>query len=152
MSGEGEAPLEAADEPQANEIRGEVDLELEGERFVLRPSYTALIEMEKATGHGLMALAGMAADGELTLTQAAKIVTLMIRAWGKATQNSRVQAVSEERIGELLFEYGLMRVNLRLFKVLGLAATGGCRSDGTPKEGEAMAMGMTATPVAASQE
>ncbi|HEX8578320.1 MAG TPA: GTA-gp10 family protein [Allosphingosinicella sp.] len=152
MSGAEEAPAEGLGEPQANEIRGEVDLELEGERFVLRPSYTALVEIEKATGKGLIQLASEASDGELTLGHAAVIVTLLIQAWGKATGNGRVQAVCAERIGELLYEFGLMKVNLRLAYVLGLAATGGCRADGTPREGEAMAAGTmtTATPAADS--
>lgn len=137
----------------ANEVRGEVDLLLEGERFVLRPSYGAIIEVEALTGKGLVDLAGMAQDGKLSLGDSARIVTCLIKAWGKSTDNRIAQAVNADRIGELIQEFGLMQVQLRLALVLGLAATGGCRADGTIREGEMTATGMTsATPVASSQD
>lgn len=143
-----QAPAPAA---TANELRGEADLELEGQRFVLRPSYEAVLEAEKLTGKGLIQLATEAADGELTAGHAAIIVTLFIRAWGKAQGCQQTQAVQVPRIGELLHEYGLMRVNLRLAYVLGNAATGGCKADGTPKRDDASGevepmVGTTATP------
>lgn len=135
----------------ANELRGEVDLELEGERFVLRPSYTAIVAAEKATGRGLVKLAEDAGEGALTLTECAAITALFIRAWGEATGNTTAAHVNEGRVGELIMDFGLAQVQLRLQIALTLAATGGCRADGTLK-GEAKAAGTetSATPVESS--
>lgn len=141
----------------ANELRGEVDIELDGQNYVLRPSYEAMVEAERVTGKALIMLATMAGDGALTLVDTALIVTAFIKAWGKANGDTQVQAFKAERIGELIHEYGLMAVQLRLSIVLGRAATGGYRADGKPRieddddEGEAKAAGKTpGTPVASS--
>lgn len=123
----------------ANELRGEVDLELDGIRFVLRPSYEASLAVEKRTGKGLVALATAAADGALGLSESAAITTEFIRAWGRSTDDKIAANVDEGRIGALIHEYGLMRVTLRLAVVLTLAATGGVKNDGSPKQGEARA-------------
>lgn len=137
----------------ANEIRGEVDLELEGERFVLRPSFAAIVEAEKATGKGLIKLAEQAAAGELTLTECAAITTHFIRAWGEASNNVSAAHANQGRIGELIMGFGLAAVQFRLQLALMLAATGGCKADGTLK-GEAMTAGTetSATPAGSSQE
>jgi len=137
----------------ANELRGEVDLVLEGETFVLRPSYTAIVEFEKATGKGLIDLADQAIEGKLTLSECAAIVTSMVKAWGVATDNRIAANVNQDRIGELIHEYGLMQVQLRLQIALMNAATGGCRADGTIKSGEATTTGTmtSATPVESLQ-
>jgi hypothetical protein len=144
---------------QANELRGEVDIELDGQKFVLRPSYAAILEVEQKTGKSLIKLATMAGDGDLSLTDTAIVVTAFIQAWGKAVDNSQAEGANASRIGELIQEYGLMQVQLRLTFALSLAATGGCKADGTRKddsEGEPTATGKrkktSATPVAASQE
>jgi hypothetical protein len=136
---------------EANELRGEVDVEFEGVSFVLRPSFEAVQAAEKATGKGLMQLYNEACDGALGIGQAAIVTTELIRAWGRATDNNSARAVNPARVGELIHETGLMNVLARLAIVLGWAVTGGCKADGTPK---ARATGTTtdATPVAASQD
>ena len=139
----------------ANPYRGEVDIELEGQQFILRPSYTAIIEAEKATGKSLVKLATAAGDGELSLTDTAIVITEMIKAQGKAANDMNLAGVNALRIGELIAEYGLMQTQLRLVIALTNAATGGCKADGTPKDydppGEAKATGRKgATPVAGS--
>lgn len=120
----------------ANETRGEVDLVLDSTRFVLRPSHEAILEVEKLTGKSSIALLYAASDGDLTAGDATTITTVFIRAWGKASGNQIAQNVDAGRIGELIHEYGLMNVTLRLVTVLGMAVTGGCKADGTFKEGE----------------
>lgn len=137
----------------ANEVRGEVDIDFgEQGRFVLRPSYTAILEVEKLTGKGLFLLASEAVDGMLTTPEVTLITTTFIRAWGRATENQGAANADQDRIGELIFEYGAMAVLLRLAHVLQLAVVGGCKADGTPREGEAKpATGTTATPAAGSQ-
>src|SRR5688500_1415696 len=103
---------------QANGLRGEVDVTFEGERFVLRPSYEAIIAFEDGTGKGLIQLATAAADGELTLREAACITTQCVRAWGKQTEQPSIVAINEGRIAELILEAGLMNVTLRLSLLL----------------------------------
>jgi hypothetical protein len=127
----------------ANEERGEVDLELDGTRFVLRPSYEAVIAVEKATGKGILALAFAAKDGGISLTEAGIVTAELVRAWGRSTGEAVAANVDTDRITELIHVYGLMRVTLRLAIVLTNAVTGGCKSDGSPKddaEGEAKAL------------
>jgi len=139
----------------ANPFRGEVDIELEGQTFILRPSYAAIIEAEKATGKSLIKLATAAGDGELSLTDTAIVIAEMIKASGKASGDLMQSGVNALRIGELIQEYGLMQTQLRLVIALSNAATGGCKSDGTPRDydsGEAKATGKKgAIPVAGSQ-
>ena len=127
----------------ANEIRGEVDLELEGQRFVLRPSFEAILEVETRTGKGLMELASLAYDSQLSLRLAAMMVTQFIKAWAKAEGDQLAQGIKEERIGELIHEKGLMAVVPRLALLLARAVTGDYRADGTPKAGELTAAEMT---------
>jgi hypothetical protein len=136
----------------ANETRGEVDIVLNETRFVLRPSHHAMVQVENLTGKSCLALAMQATDGDLTLGNATIITTEFIKAWGRAIGDPVAANVDQDRIGELIHEYGLMRVVLRLAYVLRLAVTGGVKADGTTKEGEAMpATGAIATPGAGSQ-
>lgn len=126
----------------ANPLRGEVDIDFEGESFVLRPAWEAVLEVEKLTGKSAVLLATAAQDGEMTAGDAAIVTTAFIQAWGRQTDNATARGVNAARIGELIQERGLMQVQLRLALVLTNAVTGGCKADGTPK-GEAMATGTT---------
>jgi hypothetical protein len=141
-------PAEVAVSAGANEERGEVDLVLDGARFVLRPSHEACLEIEKQTRKGLMQLGIEASDGLTSITEAAAITGAFIRAWGKQVDDPVASRVDNERIGELIYAYGMMPVVLRIAMVLKNALTGGCNADGTPKEGEAKPpMGTAAAPI-----
>ena len=131
----------------ANEERGEIplvedgaiDLCLDGvTRFVLRPSHEAILAIEKKTGKAAIALMAAATDGEMSTTEAAIITTELVQAWGRAVDDNVAKNVDVGRIGELIHEFGLMKVMMRLAMALGLAVTGGCKADGTTKPGEAM--------------
>ncbi|TCP33275.1 GTA-gp10 family protein [Sphingomonas sp. BK235] len=129
----------------ANELRGEVDLVLDGQSFVLRPSFTAIVAMEKKTGLALLQLAQLAEQGALTLEAQAIVVTELVRAWGReqaldeyasAAERAHVtaaKAAGQDAIAELLFPVGVMAVQPRIALVLGLAATGGCLPSGEAK-------------------
>ncbi|KKI17498.1 GTA-gp10 family protein [Sphingomonas sp. Ag1] len=132
----------------ANEIRGEVDLVLEGQRFVLRPSYTAIVAMEKKTGAPLMQLAQLAEAGALSQETQAIVVTELVRAWGRGLVvdeyasaadkaiASSARGANVDTIGELLYPVGVMAVQPRIALVLGLALTGGCLPSGEAKAAE----------------
>ncbi len=129
----------------ANELRGEVDLILEGQRFVLRPSYTAIVAMEKKTGLPLIQLAQLAEQAALSLEAQAIVVTELVRAWGReivvdeyASAADKAIATSArganaDSIGELLYPVGVLAVQPRLQLVLGMAVSGGCLPSGELK-------------------
>lgn len=129
----------------ANALRGEIDLELEGQSYVLRPSYQAIIAMEKKTGRSLIELASLAEQSMLDQGTQAIVTTELIRAWGRSIQideyasgaekavATAAKAANVETIGELLFSVGVLSVQPRIAIVLGLALTGGCLPSGEMK-------------------
>lgn len=129
----------------ANELRGEIDLVLDGQRFVLRPSYTAVVAMEKKAGKSLMELATLAEQGLMPQETQATVVTELMRAWGRglaldeyATAEDKAIATAAkganpDSIGELLYPVGVMAVQPRVAIVLGMALTGGCLPSGEAK-------------------
>lgn len=119
--------------PIANELRGEIDVDLGGQIFPLRPSHQAIIGLEKQIGKGLLVLAAAADDQTMTEGECAIVVANLIRAWGQATGDVHMRAVKDERIGELIHERGLLMVMPRVALVLALAATGGCLASGELK-------------------
>ena len=134
----------------ANEVRGEVDIELDGQSFVLRPSYGAIVSIEKQTGKPLIELASLADVSALPLNDLAICVTEMVRAWGRqavvddltpAAERGAISAASgasKEAIGELIYSAGVMFAYPRVAIALARAASGGCLPSGEPK-----AAGMT---------
>ena len=129
----------------ANELRGEVDLVLDGQRFVLRPSYTAIVAMEKKTGAPLIQLAQLAEQGALPQESQAIVVTELVRAWGRELVTDEYASAADkaiatsarganaDTIAELLYPVGVMAVQPRLAIVLGFALTGGCLPSGELK-------------------
>lgn len=133
---------------EANAHRGEVSLKLDGEDFVLRPSYEAIVAFEAATGRGLLALARSALAGELTLDTTAAIATECIRAWGRETNNFAAKASNPSRIASLIIESedGFADVLGTIAGMLSLAATGGYNASG---EARAPAVAKKKTPAGA---
>lgn len=117
----------------ANAVRGEVDLDLGGVTFTLRPSYEAVVACEDATGLSLTELALASDDGSLKIGAAAVVVTEMVKAWGKAEKRSSAIGVDRTKIGKLIFDLGVMHVLPRIAIVLLNAASGGVDAQGKPK-------------------
>lgn len=122
----------------ANETRGEAALTLDGQRFVLRPSFTALAAIEAKTGRSLVELALMAGEGRMPIATMAAVATECIRAWGKAQPGDEgkvAAAVSEARIAECIFESdgGVMVAMKTIEIVLMLGVTGGVTASGERK-------------------
>lgn len=117
--------------------RGEVTINLDA-TYVMRPSYEAIEAIEAATGRGVVALVNLAAQGELSLKNAAIIVTECIRAWGKqqaANGSDQPEARSAsgarpDKVAKLIHEHGLVQATERCAIVLTAAATGGVTSAG----------------------
>lgn len=129
----------------ANELRGEVDLVLDGQRFVLRPAYTAIVAMEKKTSRPLVELATLAEQVALPQDVQAIVVTELVRAWGRgivideyiSAENRALATAAKhansDSMGELLYGVGAMAVQPRIAIVLGMALTGGCLPSGEAK-------------------
>lgn len=119
----------------ANKTRGEVSLELEGQEYVLRPSFEAISAFEAQTNRSLIDLARAAGDGQLKTGEAAIIVTECIRAHGRAIDDKAMTAFNSARVGELILQAdgGLLIVTKRLELLLFMAATGGYTGSGEVK-------------------
>ncbi|MFA7505296.1 MAG: GTA-gp10 family protein [Burkholderiaceae bacterium] len=121
----------------AIEERGEIALVLEGDTYVLRPSYEAIESFETATGKGLVQLSREAIEGRLRLGETAQIAAECIRAWGRAKNRPSVAGVNAVRIAELIIESeaGVIGASRTLATMLAMAATGGYTAQGEAKAG-----------------
>jgi len=119
----------------ANKTRGEVSLELEGQEYVLRPSYEAISAFEAQTDRSLIDLARAAGDGQLKMSEAAIIVTECIKAHGRAVDDKAMAVFNAARVGELILQAdgGLLIAMKRLELLLFMAATGGYTGSGEVK-------------------
>ncbi len=92
---------------EADPKRGDVEIELateEGERrkFVLRPTFAALLEIEEQTGQTVFALARQLSRAELGQDDAAHIITAGLKAAG--------ETASFATVGEMIARSGLTDV------------------------------------------
>ena len=131
----------------ANPQRGEVEIVLlrEGreKRFVLRPSFAAVAEIEAATGKGILLLASeMMSDPMrgLSLSAGMAIVRAGLRAAGEKFNEAALQA--------MVFETGVPRLAEPCSAFLASAIRGGkpapVEEESDPEAGEAPATDVTA--------
>lgn len=114
----------------ANPERGEHELTLDGRTFKLRPSYAAIVQIEKKTGYSLLALVKRGSAADISAEQVGIIAAELIRAGATDDMTRRVNA---DRIAEMAFEEGLPPVIARLTLCLVDAATGGRTAAGEAK-------------------
>jgi hypothetical protein len=93
----------------ANAYRGEANIEVAGEKLLLRPTFSALVAAEEELG-SLFAIVERAAEGALRLQQ---IVALFDH-----LSCGRPQAITRDRIGEAVIEKGLAKITPTLKLVL----------------------------------
>lgn len=120
---------------EANEVRGEISLELGGREFILRPSYQAISAIEAKTGRGLLALAREAGEGNLSLADTAITAVECIKAHGKHSGDDMMANYRAEKIAEMIFdsEGGHAACLGRIAVLLSLAVTGGYTASGELK-------------------
>jgi len=118
-----------------NEDRGELAIELDGERFGLRPSYEALAEIESELGVGLMALTREALGGTLTMAQMGQVVAILIRAWGRSQNNVNAGGAKTDKITRMIMDSpgGMSTAMTVIGTALTLAVTGGLSPEGEVK-------------------
>ena len=86
---------------RANSLRGEAELLVDGERLILRPSFTALVAAEEELG-SLFDLVERAANGRLMLSEIAGLFWHVIR--------DRPTDLTRENFGEAMMAQGLAGV------------------------------------------
>jgi hypothetical protein len=128
----------------ANRERGEHELTLDGRKYLLRPSHTALKAIENGTGKATLALIRLGNAGELSLEQLGIVAAELIRA-GADESDALAQAIDAERLEEMIFENdgpdgvgGLPYAQSKLTLCLLDAATGGRKASGEAKAAPAM--------------
>jgi hypothetical protein len=123
----------------ANDLRGEVAITLEGVDYVMRPSYEAIVAVERQTECSLSLIRISAMAETLALENAAIVVTEFVRAQGRAMVERGDQAgaplteFNKRRIGEALLETGLKSCFDPIAIVIGRAITGGYTASGEAK-------------------
>ncbi len=119
------------------DVRGQITAPLGGAEYVLRPSEESILAIEQETGLSLFDLAGLAANGRLTLAQMGVCVSAMMRAHGKANPDdpnrTTYLAANPEKIRGLIYEAGTPRIMARLAVILSGAVAGGYTSLGEVK-------------------
>jgi hypothetical protein len=113
---------------KANEHRGEIELLLGDQTLVLRPSYTAIAEWENATSQGSVQLLYRMSTATYRLAEIVAVVGAAARAGGRK--------ISDQKVGELLVEHGVIEAVPAVARMVAGAMTGGREAD---PEGEATA-------------
>lgn len=115
---------------------GEIDLELEGVDYRLRPSFAAIKEIELGTGLDLYALLRRVETGGLMQEHIGIIVAACIRAEAKANGDNALATIKPERAAELVYaEEGgaLLAIRAAIHPLLFNALTGGYTALGERK-------------------
>ena len=105
---------------------GEVEIELDGRAYTMRPCFQALAEIEAATGTGIMALVRRFAGKSFGIGDVTAVVTAGLKAAG--------EPASQEKVGELIFKTGLLKAATPAGEFL-WAALGGTRDAPASKTG-----------------
>ncbi len=77
---------------RANSLKGEVEITLSGERYVMRPSFAAIMAIEAELG-GVVPLARRAAKGDFGLKDLTVIVREGLGAYGTRLERNEVGAM-----------------------------------------------------------
>lgn len=85
----------------ANEQRGEVCIVLQGREYTLRPSFAAIVAVERRTGCGIMLLARRFVDVTFGLTDAAVVVEECAKAAGETLPSDVGECIRRQGIEAL---------------------------------------------------
>lgn len=124
-----------ADEaPATLDVSGQITVPLDGQDYLLRPSYEAILAIERELGP-LFGLAHRATLGQLTAEEQAVCVAELMKAHGRADKEASAdyRDPKPKRIGELIYEAGLPRICARLGVLLAGALNGGYDAAGEAK-------------------
>ena len=124
-------------DPAEVNFQGEITVPLEGVEYVLRPSYSAIMAIERQTGRSLFDLAGEATSGRMSIADMGVICAEMMHAFGRQNPDdsniTTYRGAKPEKIAELIYEAGGPRVSARIAVLLMGALTGGYTASGKMK-------------------
>lgn len=83
----------------AESARQEIEINMGGRTYAVRPTFKTVAAIEQATGQGCVALGLKVARSQATLTEVAVILNAMVR--------EQPNPLSPEEIGDILMEEGL---------------------------------------------
>jgi hypothetical protein len=132
-----------AAEPKAElDPRGQITVPLDGQDYVLRPSFDAILEIEREV-RPLYQLARDASLGALTLDEMGRITAILMRAHGATMSSGAPNAMGHrkanpDKIARMIYEAGPAAICARLMVVLIGATNGGFTPEGEAKAAEAM--------------
>ena len=109
----------------ANPERGEVEITLDGKTYPMRPSFEAMQRIEHQTGRQLMRMVMDFRDHGLSLTECSVIVAEGIKAAGRDRDDKLMQSVKTDKIGEMIYENGIMEAVPACMEFLMNALNGG---------------------------
>ena len=119
------------------DTRGHITLPVDGTEYVLRPSFEAIVSIERQLGRSLFDLAGDSTQGRLSFEDMGVIASEMMRAYGKSNPEdplaSSYRGAKAERLSELIYEAGGPRICARITVLLMGALTGGYTASGEVK-------------------
>ena len=101
----------------ANTARGEVALKLGGTRYVLRPSFGAICEIEDALGASIFDVGRKLERAEITARELVKFTQACLKESG--------HAVADDELGRLILDHGALEVIAGLAKFCQAYAFGG---------------------------
>ena len=100
-----------------NPHRGEVEIQLGGKTYVMRPTFEAIVEAETRTGLGLVTMASKAAVADLSLSHFTWIIVSGLKASG--------EDATYKTVGPMVFEAGIESVHQPVVDYLTNALNGG---------------------------
>ena len=113
----------------ANKHRGEVEIELGGKTYAMRPTFQSLCEIEAGTGLGIVALVKRWGGSNFGISDAAVIVTAGMKASGE-------EGASLQKVGEMIFDAGLANVAAAVSEFLQTALGGPSQGNAEAADGK----------------
>jgi hypothetical protein len=133
------ATATATEEPKVD-VLGQLWVELEGVKYMLRPSRQAIANIERALGKSVTQLATQAGSFMLSVDELGVCVAELMNAYGRFDPSAPAayKMAKPPRCAELVFEAGPVDVSGRIAVIFVGALSGGYTASGEPK-----AVGMT---------
>lgn len=114
-----------------NPHRGEVEIELEGQTLLMRPTFACLVQIEQATGRPIMEVVRRFADRSFGVSDVTAVVAAGLKGAGAPVTN--------ERVAEMVFNTGLLKAAVPASQLLFGMLNAGLGDDDLAGEEEAQA-------------
>lgn len=106
----------------SNEIVGEVDVNIDGREYKLRPSFLGLAEIESRAGAGLLEISQIASTGKLLVKHIVAIIYGGLV--GAADDNDEKIPMTYKRLGDVIVREGFTKFADPAMKLLSIGLVG----------------------------